>query len=85
MKKYRFLSLLLVLPIVLSLLIPASAAQEDLDLFCTHAVLLDANHGEILYDMGSSERAYPASTTKLATCLLVLEAEIGRASCRERV
>lgn len=74
MKKYRFLSLLLVLPIVLSLLIPASAAQEDLDLFCTHAVLLDANHGEILYDMGSSERAYPASTTKLATCLLVLEA-----------
>ena len=33
MKKYRFLSLLLVLPIVLSLLIPASAAQEDLGLF----------------------------------------------------
>lgn len=74
MKKYRFLSAFLVLPILLSLLIPVSAAQEDLDLFCTHAVLLDANHGEILYDMGSSERAYPASTTKLTTCLLVLEA-----------
>ena len=74
MKKYRFLSVLLVLPMLLSLLLPVSAAQEDLDLFCTHAILLDANHGDILYDVKSGERAYPASTTKLMTCLLVLEA-----------
>ena len=74
MKKYRFLSVLLVLPMLLSLLLPVSAAQEDLDLFCTHAILLDANHGDVLYDVKSGERAYPASTTKLMTCLLVLEA-----------
>ncbi|MCI8303218.1 MAG: D-alanyl-D-alanine carboxypeptidase [Lawsonibacter sp.] len=75
MKKYRFLSMLLLAVTVLSLLTPISAAaQEDLDLFCTHAVLLDANHGEILYDVKSNERAYPASTTKLMTCLLVMEA-----------
>ena len=56
MKKYRFLSLFLLIPMLLSLLIPISAAnQEDLDLFCTHAVLLDANHGEILYDMGAEK------------------------------
>ena len=76
MKKYRFLSLFLLLVLSLSLT-PASAAvpgQEDLNLFCTKAVLLDANHGEVLYDMNSSERAAPASTTKLMTCLLVLEA-----------
>ena len=76
MKKYRFLSLFLLLVLSLSLT-PASAAvpgQEDLNLFCTKAVLLDANHGEVLYDMNSGERAAPASTTKLMTCLLVLEA-----------
>ena len=76
MKKYRFLSLVLLLVLSLSLT-PASAAvpgQEDLNLFCTKAVLLDANHGEVLYDMNSGERAAPASTTKLMTCLLVLEA-----------
>lgn len=76
MKKYRFLSFLLLLTLWLSLT-PASAAvpgQEDLNLFCTKAVLLDANHGEVLYDMNSGERAAPASTTKLMTCLLVLEA-----------
>ena len=76
MKKNPFLSLLLLATTALSLLLPVSAAagQEGLDLFCTHAVLLDANHGEILYDMRAAERAYPASTTKVMTALLVMEA-----------
>ncbi|NBI09172.1 D-alanyl-D-alanine carboxypeptidase [Colidextribacter sp. OB.20] len=74
MKKYRFLSALLLIAVLFSLPLPVRAAQEDLELFCTHAVLLDANHGEILYDKGANERAYPASTTKLTTFLLVMEA-----------
>ena len=75
MKKYRFLSLLLALPMALSLLLPTAAVgQEDLNLFCTNAALLDANHGELLYDMKASERAYPASITKVMTALLVMEA-----------
>jgi len=74
MKKYRLLSALLLAALLLSLPVPVHAAQEDLDLFCTHAVLLDANHGDILYDKGASEKAYPASTTKLMTALLVMEA-----------
>ena len=58
MKKYPFLSLLLLIPMALSLLSPVSAAgKEDLNLFCSYAVLLDANHGEILYDMGANQRA----------------------------
>ncbi len=76
MKKYRVLPLLLLFTLSLA---PAAAVttvpnQEDLNLFCTHAVLLDANHGEILYDMKANEKAFPASTTKLMTALLVLEA-----------
>lgn len=75
MKKNRFLSSLLLIPMALSLLFPVSAVgQEDLDLFCTNAVLLDANHGELLYDMKANERAYPASITKVMTALLVMEA-----------
>ena len=53
MKKYRFLSLFLLLVLSLSLT-PASAAvpgQEDLNLFCSQAGLRDANHGEVLYDL----------------------------------
>lgn len=86
MKKYRFLSVFLFAAVLCSLLTPVSAAQEDLNLFCTKAVLLDANHGEILYDMNSGERAAPASTTKLMTCLLVLEAiQSGQLSLSDRI
>ena len=43
MKKYPFLSLLLLIPMALSLLSPVSASgKEDLNLFCSYAVLLDA-------------------------------------------
>ena len=83
MKKYRsrLLSFLLLCPVLLSLLVlPAAAQEEDeLNLFCTHAVLLDANHGEVLYTKDAYEKAYPASTTKVMTALLVMEAiEEGR-------
>ena len=73
MKKYRFLSLLLLIPLVLSLVLPAAALEEP-EVYCDHAVLLDANHGEVLYDKNAYERAYPASTTKIMTALLVLDA-----------
>lgn len=74
MKKYRFLSLLLLFPMVLTLFTAPAAALEEPDLFCTNAVLLDANYNEVLYDKGAYEKAYPASTTKVMTALLVLEA-----------
>ena len=75
MKKNRFLSALLLIPMVLSLTLPATAiGQDDLNLFCTNAALLDANHGDLLYDMNANERAYPASITKVMTALLVVEA-----------
>ena len=52
MKKYRFLSLLLLFPMVLTLFTAPAAALEEPDLFCTNAVLLDANYNEVLYDKG---------------------------------
>ena len=73
MKKYRFLAFLLLIPMLNSLLIVPAGALEPIDLYCTHAVLLDANYGEVLYNKNAYERAFPASTTKIMTALLVLE------------
>lgn len=39
------------------------------------AVLIDADTGVVLYDKNSDEKMYPASTTKLLTCLLTMEKE----------
>lgn len=78
MKKYVYslLSLLVLCPILLSLIIPPVRAEEGdpLNLFCTHAVLLDVNYNEVLYDKNATDRAYPASLTKVMTALLVMEA-----------
>ena len=37
------------------------------------AVLIDADTGAVLYDKGKDEYRYPASTTKIMTCILTLE------------
>ncbi len=39
------------------------------------AILMDADTGVILYEKNSHEKMYPASTTKLMTCLLAMEKE----------
>lgn len=37
------------------------------------AILIDAKSGKVLYDKHSGDKWYPASTTKIMTCLLALE------------
>ena len=74
MKNYRAASLLLLIPLLLSLFTVPAFALEDPDPNCRNAVLVDAKYGEVLYDKDAYEKAYPASITKVMTALLVLEA-----------
>ena len=53
---------------------PFSALAADAPITSRHAVLMDANYGEILYEKAAREKAYPASITKVMTALLVSEA-----------
>lgn len=53
------------------------AASKDLPaapaITAKQAILIDGNTGEILYEKAAEQRAYPASTTKIMTALMVLE------------
>jgi len=81
MKKYRILSLALLIPVLLSLFTFPALALEEPDPICSNAILVDAKYGEVLYDKNAYEKAYPASITKVMTALLVLEAvEAGQLS-----
>ena len=73
MKKYRFLSLLLAGLLALSLTAPA-LALEDPAPRAKAVIVVDGDHGEILYDLNARERMYPASITKIMTSLVVLDA-----------
>lgn len=73
MKKYRFLSLLLLFSMFLACSSPA-LALEDPAPACTAALVVDDTYDEVLYEMNAHEKRYPASLTKVMTAMLVLEA-----------
>lgn len=49
------------------------ATKEQLQLYATSAVLMDADTGRVLYGKAENEPLAMASTTKIMTCILVLE------------
>lgn len=50
--------------------------QREPDLVANAAIVMDAATGQILYEKNAYEKKYPASTTKIMTALLAIEAEI---------
>lgn len=64
--------------LAVSLLAPVRAAGEtpeggDFSLYATAAVLMDADSGRVLYGKNADTVLAMASTTKIMTCILVLE------------
>lgn len=48
-------------------------AVEQLSLYATAAVLMDADSGRVLYDKNGEQPMAMASTTKIMTCIIALE------------
>ena len=78
--------------LLLLALLPRGAASAEplrddaLKIAAPCAVLLEKETGELLYEKGAHERAYPASVTKVMTLLLIVEAiESGRLSLENTV
>ena len=77
MKKYHSLSaFFLALILTAGLFSPAAlAAEEDsFSVAATAAILVEADTGEVLFEMDADEQRYPASITKVMTGLLAVEA-----------
>lgn len=68
-----FLLLLLLLSGVPALAQETEDETQQLSLYATAAVLLDADSGRILYGKNADEPMAMASTTKIMTCIVVLE------------
>ncbi len=75
MKINRFLSFFLLTALSLSLWSsPQAAALEPPEIQCKAALLVDAHTGVTVYAKNEHQELYPASLTKIMTCLLTLEA-----------
>jgi len=53
---------------------PVPTAPGELPLFAAGAIVIDAFTGQTLYEKNSDQPQFPASTTKIMTALLVIEA-----------
>ena len=74
MKKFKMLSLMLILVLSLSLWPTAALAVSDPEIGAASAILVDADSGEVYYEKNADRTIQPASTTKIMTALLVVEA-----------
>ena len=89
MKKSKILLLILILALAVSLLAPTALATEETtesieetvsvadaapELSAAAAILMDTETGDIYYEQSIDEQRAPASTTKIMTALLVIEA-----------
>ena len=87
MKIHRFLSVFLLAALVMTLWAsPRAAALAEPDIQCKAALLVDAHTGAVVYAKNEHQELYPASLTKIMTCLLTLEAiDKGKLSMNQAV
>ena len=57
----------------LLLSVPQPVHGEEMELYATAAVLMDADSGRVLYGKNEDDVMAMASTTKIMTCIVVLE------------
>lgn len=88
MKTKRFLSIFfLALLLAGQLAVPVRAAEvPDPEIQAKAALLVDQKTGAVVYGLNEHDELYPASLTKIMTCLLVLEAiDEGRLSLQQEI
>lgn len=74
MRKFKIIPVLFIL-ILFTAMLPAKAdALDEPQISSRDAVLIDADTGEVLFAQNADATAYPASTTKIMTALLTVEA-----------
>ena len=73
MKKTAVFCLVIILTFAMFLGSAFAAPAYDGEVEPNAVMLLDATTGEVLYEKNADERIYPASTTKILTCIVALE------------
>lgn len=83
----RFAALVMALGILIGMLSPQSAlALDEPEISSATALLINTDTGGVYYSKNADERIYPASTTKIMTVLLAIEAiEAGEAGIYDEV
>ena len=76
MKKFKLPTIFLLLTLITALLFPTTGASalSEPDISSRAAMVVDLDSGRVYYSKNPDELVYPASTTKIMTVLLAIEA-----------
>ena len=87
MKKLKFLPMILIICLLCGTALASPAlALDDPEVLSRTAIVVDMSTGEPFYRLNTDQKLYPASTTKIMTVLLAVEAiEAGEASIYDEV
>ena len=86
MKNLKIMSLFLLICVFATALSPAACAISEPATYSSSIMLIEPQSGSVLFSENENVRAYPASTTKIMTVLLAIEAiEDGKASLSDQV
>ena len=86
MKKFKILPILLMILMFTALLPVSALADGEPEITAKAAVLLNAETGEVYFSKNAENIVHPASTTKIMTALLVVEAiERGELSLSDEI
>jgi D-alanyl-D-alanine carboxypeptidase (penicillin-binding protein 5/6) len=71
----KFFIFLILIPIISFTIVPKhlNASNEFIDITAEAAIIIDYDSGKILWEKNSSEKLYPASTTKIMTGIVAIE------------
>lgn len=71
----RFLTMVTAFLLAVGMIVPVSAADEEspIDLYSKYAYAFDTSTDQVLVNKRGTEKMYPASMTKIMTCLVAID------------
>lgn len=73
MKKIYFLLFILIITLLLPTVNADDFFAEGKNLYSDHVYMVNTDTGKVVYELDSSSTVYPASLTKVMTCILAIE------------
>lgn len=73
MKKFSFLILILIITLLSCTVNAEEFFADGKNIYSDNVYMVNADTGKVVYELNSTELVYPASLTKIMTCILAIE------------
>ena len=69
----KLLTITLSLMMIFTSFVPVFAEGEEVNIVGQYGIVIDKDTGQVLYNKNAHDKMYPASITKILTCIVAIE------------